>query len=223
MNSPSTNLAWHYTSGDIHNQAMNASTQEDGPFESEDAMGRSQSMHHTQSIATNSTNSRNFGDHGKDERSPVQDFDARPAGIAHAETGTFDGSNLPFNGLAHASSSRNDSVEMFGPGFQTDGNAAPTGGLHPQGTGELNFPYHTSNMYFMSPAGEMQPNFPAGDMMIESQEVDASMLGLDMMSWFDSYPTHEVMAFFDHGEDNSTRPPESPNKKRRTPTTMPGF
>lgn len=28
---------------------------------------------------------------------------------------------------------------------------------------------------------------PFGDMMIESQDVDMSMLGLDMMPWFDSF------------------------------------
>ena len=40
-------------------------------------------------------------------------------------------------------------------------------------------------------------NFLPGDMMIESQDVDMSMLGLDMMPWFDSYPTHDMMGLFD--------------------------
>lgn len=34
-----------------------------------------------------------------------------------------------------------------------------------------------------------------GDMMIESQDVDMSMLGLDMMPWFE--PTQEYLGFFD--------------------------
>ena len=38
---------------------------------------------------------------------------------------------------------------------------------------------------------------PFGDMMIESQDVDMSMLGLDMMPWFDSYPTHDLAGLFD--------------------------
>ena len=38
-----------------------------------------------------------------------------------------------------------------------------------------------------------------GDMMIESQDVDMSMLGLDMMPWFDSYlPQHDLTGFFDN-------------------------
>lgn len=41
-----------------------------------------------------------------------------------------------------------------------------------------------------------------GDMMIESQDVDMSMLGLDLMPWFDSYPTHDMMAMFDPGGES---------------------
>ena len=37
-----------------------------------------------------------------------------------------------------------------------------------------------------------------GDMMIQSQDVDMSMLGLDMMPWFDSYPTQDLnLSMFD--------------------------
>lgn len=49
--------------------------------------------------------------------------------------------------------------------------------------------------------GDMQ-NF--GDMMIESQDVDMSMLGLDMMPWFDSYPTHDMLNMFDPGGHGDT-------------------
>jgi hypothetical protein len=40
---------------------------------------------------------------------------------------------------------------------------------------------------------------PFGDMMIESQDVDMSMLGLDMMPWFDApYGSgSEMMGLFD--------------------------
>ena len=37
----------------------------------------------------------------------------------------------------------------------------------------------------------MQPLF--GDMMIESQDVDMSMLGLDMMPWFDNFSGGDMM------------------------------
>ncbi len=36
---------------------------------------------------------------------------------------------------------------------------------------------------------------PFGDMMIESQDVDMTLLSLDMMPWFDS--SHEFTGFFD--------------------------
>ena len=35
-----------------------------------------------------------------------------------------------------------------------------------------------------------------GDMMIESQDVDMSLLGLDMMPWFDSYQSHGFTELF---------------------------
>ena len=39
-----------------------------------------------------------------------------------------------------------------------------------------------------------------GDVMIESQDVDMSMLGLEMMPWFDSYPPHDLnMSLFGPG------------------------
>ena len=34
---------------------------------------------------------------------------------------------------------------------------------------------------------------PFGDMMIESQDVDMSMLGLDMMPWFDNFSGGEIL------------------------------
>ena len=47
---------------------------------------------------------------------------------------------------------------------------------------------------------------PFGDMMIESQDVDMSMLGLDMMPWFE--PTHDFTGLFDTGGQPS---PADPN------------
>jgi hypothetical protein len=49
-------------------------------------------------------------------------------------------------------------------------------------------------------------DFLTGDMMIESQDVDMSMLGLDMMPWFDLFPTHGMMGggyAFDQGDSNT--------------------
>lgn len=46
--------------------------------------------------------------------------------------------------------------------------------------------------------GGLPMGFMPGNMMIESQDVDMSMLELDMMPWFDSYPTtHDMMHLFD--------------------------
>ena len=46
-----------------------------------------------------------------------------------------------------------------------------------------------------------------GDMMIESQDVDMSVLGLDMMPWFDSYlPPHDLAGFFDPNQHGGHEP-----------------
>lgn len=37
--------------------------------------------------------------------------------------------------------------------------------------------------------------FSVGDMTIQSQDVDMSLLGWDMIPWFDSFPTHDVDDF----------------------------
>jgi len=53
---------------------------------------------------------------------------------------------------------------------------------------------------FASPYFSQLDSQNFGDMMIQSQDVDMSMLGLDMMPWFDSYPTHDLsLGMFDPG------------------------
>lgn len=61
---------------------------------------------------------------------------------------------------------------------------------------------------------EMQP---FGDMMIESQDVDMSMLGLDMMPWFDApYGSGpDMMGLFDTnvGGDSITGAQQEPTRQ----------
>ncbi|EME85564.1 uncharacterized protein MYCFIDRAFT_181720 [Pseudocercospora fijiensis CIRAD86] len=57
-------------------------------------------------------------------------------------------------------------------------------------------------------AGQLPMNFMPGDMMIESQDVDMSILGLDMNTWFDPYSTPEMMQQF-YG--NNHQPPSDAN------------
>lgn len=203
MNSPSTNLAWHYPSGAEHD-SDGAPRQEFG----------ASSLEATASVADHGSSSiedARSSQHTRSEDSGTQ----RPLALT---THSFEGSatirhdvaNLPLGvdspyrmnshsvhplgttaiprgevfGLYSPVSNDSSSTFVFG----TDAN---TSSFSNGALATWNYPDHlnTNN-------GSLQP---FGNMMIESHDVDMSMLGLDMMPWFGSYPIHEMSSLFDSG------------------------
>ena len=79
-----------------------------------------------------------------------------------------------------------------------------TPNMHDRGNAQQNnaYPIPTQNAA-MGQYSDMQP---FGDMMIESQDVDMSMLGLDMMPWFDApYGSGpDMMGLFDTNVNSDT-------------------
>jgi hypothetical protein len=109
-----------------------------------------------------------------------------------------------------------------GPPTQMNPSATPNSTTHIDTTFDLPGPHighimtnqqHISSTNSTGPTG-MQPSWavpptfwhgygnlamPFGDMTIESQDVDMNSLELDMMPWFDSYPTHDMGGLFQPG------------------------
>ncbi|KAK0774435.1 hypothetical protein LTR59_014874 [Friedmanniomyces endolithicus] len=184
MNSPNTNLAWHYASG--------------GAKEALPRQDVSASLVNFDTAAT-----RSNGQYSEvlrpelAERLPLSASEpfARPAlpSMQHQQSNvsTADANLLLGLGSPYTSSYATPAGTSLAFGQNA---SAPVGGTGLLAQQPFDMPYglYPSN-------GHMQ-NF--GDMMIESQDVDMSMLGLDMnMPWFDAFPTPDmVSSFFDAGD-----------------------
>jgi hypothetical protein len=192
LNSPSTNLAWHYASGGSHNPNL------DPQLGGGNATELESDVKH---LHPDSTSGKRSLEHNApaDAAAAAYQF---PSGGSAIEGG----SNASFNAYSgQQNKGQSSSGPMTGDYFQssmhstttTDG---PSGSMQP--------PY-TSPASFLPGAGQpgqVPMDFLTGDMMIESQDVDMSMLGLDMMPWFDLFPTHGMMGgdyAFDQGDSNT--------------------
>ncbi|KAK0254645.1 hypothetical protein B0A54_13636 [Friedmanniomyces endolithicus] len=184
MNSPNTNLARHYASG--------------GAKEALPRQDVSASLANFDAAATRSNGQYSGGLRPElADRLPMSapEHFARPAlpsmqpqqsNVSTADANLLLGLGSPYtsNLVTPAGTSlafgQNASVPVGGPGLLAHQPFDMPYGLYP------------SNGYTQ--------NF--GDMMIESQDVDMSMLGLDMnMPWFDAFPTPDmVSSFFDSGD-----------------------
>ena len=213
MNSPSTNLAWHYPSG----ATATATTNGGG--------GGVAGQQQQQQAPTTMP--------GYNNSLPTPaDFDQTMHCPRHLRTASST-SHQPPALTSYPSNASPDMLMSMPSPFQTNSNQSHhTGGatntppdpfahLRPATTNEISSPSHNAfvssgapnnghvasadgingfnawtypNLWNPNSTSSMQP---FGDMMIESQDVDMSMLGLDMMPWFDSYPTHDLTGLFD--------------------------
>jgi len=187
MDSPNTNLAWHYSSGADIPQG-NASRHDDlAAPECETNIGQpsiASGVQYPQHLRTASSSSAYVS--GQETMTRPSTYPTSSSQVSNADADLLLGLGSPYNQPNGSSSHQRPAS---GPGLSypldTTGYPTPT-----QTNNALPFPFYTGQV-------EMQ-NF--GDMLIESQDVDMSMLGLDMMPWFDSYPTHDVIGMFDTGE-----------------------
>lgn len=179
MNSPNTNLAWHYAS-----EAQKSRQNND--FAASAGTGSSNTLTHNHpghSSKLSSTNTAGY--------SEMADSSLRPQMPNFATGNSISNDTNDASLLLNLNSPYNQTnVIPYSPGLMSDPN-------NPYSSGPI-----TLMDYNNLPPTTM-PDF--GDMMIESQDVDMSMLGLGMMPWFESYPTPDMLSMFDtSGQETSS-------------------
>lgn len=198
MNSPSTNLAWHFPSGlnasgsahQLHDQHQKPAeaTKLNNTMPSPGSFGLSaQSMPYSHGMQTTSANTH--------QRPTLTSYPTNGSTVSNADN------TDPFLGMGSPYQANGTSATVAG----TPGSAFS---LHPTTSNTLNNAHggfathgstgHEFNTWDYNPFWDLN-DASAQDMMIESQDVDMSMLGLDMMPWFDSHPTHNLAGLFDPG------------------------
>ena len=231
MDSPSTNLAWHYADGDI--SRPDTSPRARNPAKDHAASGQSQNRHNSGPQSTNSATPRTFSTIDHDRRPSMPNFPTQCSGGMNPEVDISIETGFTFDRAGPASASAYDSADQHqrehahqGWDTRSYADAMSTDGGPSNGTNDMNMSYYQPHMFHVGQENGTEPGFPAKALTIESQEVDTSMLGLDMMPWFDTYPNHDMLNYFDVGAATSARQAESPNNKRRRAaptTTMAGF
>lgn len=191
MNSPSTNLAWHFPSANGKNDQLQQPTSGFAPmpdYNANAAMATTNGQDSAQGLAYPQhlhTSSANL------HRASSSDQSSRPA--------------LPMFTPSRGGVSGIDSSFIFGVGSSPyqPGRPYPAQPTSDAFQSSSNRDLAAGNVADFDPYNGTQ-NF--GDMMIESQDVDMSMLGLESMPWFDSYmyPTHDMMSMFDPGGGGAT-------------------
>lgn len=185
MNSPSTNLAWHYPSGasDLQTRrqqrpkqqtraAFNPITNQYDPPAPQTSLRRQ--------MRTNSSGSA----------PPGTSFPTQPSSSSNAMAGTSDaGLLLNLHSPYNTAQSNTGSSPAFPPNFTPNSDPNPTGFNDLTGS-NWNYANLWNPVDFSQGPSSMQP---FGDMMIESQDVDMSMLGLDMMPWFDNFSGGDML------------------------------
>ncbi|KAI7686730.1 hypothetical protein KC353_g20498, partial [Hortaea werneckii] len=186
MDSPNTNLAWHYPSAS-GNQPARGQSAPSGfnptDYDAGNTISGQQYQQHARTVSS--------GGAQRSQRPPLVDYPSTASGVSAADADLLLGLGSPYtqpNSSSHQTPGSN-SLPFTNQGSSVD---PPNNYPLTQGPGDMaagNF----ANPYF----GQLDSqNF--GDMMIQSQDVDMSMLGLDMMPWFDSYPTHDLnLSMFD--------------------------
>lgn len=168
LNSPSTNLAWHFPSASAtDNNAMSV-----------DPIPQ-QASHIQPNTATHDISSQSY----HPQNQPHPQSTQRPS---HP---TFPSSHLlDPPALAYPTSPLNNPLTFSTPQTETPGAT----------THSFDFSAYTA--FSGAGAGGMASGSTAqfGDMLIESQDVDMSLLGLDMLPWFDA---PEIMPFLDGDGD----------------------
>lgn len=199
MNSPSTNLAWHYASGGGNgvNQTSNLDPRLStmNPSEYEAATGQMQNVQYPKHLRGGSSGPR-LGGQDKLGRQAMQNYASGTTSTANAEPDPMLGLASPYSQPGGAQSPGNPmSSGPFSGGLHSQMTAPTSGGTAMNANVGQTYP---SPSFFNGPMGGLPTDFAPGNMMIESQDVDMSLLGLDMMPWFETpYSTHDMMSMFD--------------------------
>ncbi|KAK4630937.1 hypothetical protein CLAFUR4_03134 [Fulvia fulva] len=200
MNSSSTNLAWHYAAGQNPNLDPRLSSSHHG--EHGPPASQTSSVQASKTLRGGSTSAQrlaNQDNQDRPQRQASQEYTPHGGNVSKAETSSL-GVPSPYSQQGNLQS---PVTTVSGP-YQTPQSLNPLllGASGQMSCGMANMtgnmqPYTTPSTFPADQNGNFAMNFLPGDMMIESQDVDMSMLGLDMMPWFDSYPTPQMMGMFD--------------------------
>ncbi|KAK1808106.1 hypothetical protein LTR12_017549 [Friedmanniomyces endolithicus] len=185
MNSPNTNLAWHYASGG----AKEALPRQDASASLSDfvaAAARSNGRY-SEVLRPELAERLPLSASEPFARPALPSLQHQQSNVSTADANLLLGLGSPYTSI-HTTPAGNPLTFPQNASVLVGGNE-----LLAQQPFDMPYGLYPSN-------GHMQ-NF--GDMMIESQDVDMSMLGLDMnMPWFDAFPTPDmVSSFFDAGGD----------------------
>ncbi|CAK3805288.1 related to C6 transcription factor [Lecanosticta acicola] len=199
MNSPSTNLAWHYASGGGgagHNPNLDPRLSSVNPAEYDAATGQLPNAQYPRHPHAGSTSSQRLAAQEKLGRQAMSNYAGGGTAASNGEAESILGVGSPYNQPGGAQSPGNPITGDSYPASLHPPMPAPTsGGAGMNGNVGQSF---ASPAFFDGPGGGLPMSFASGDMMIEQQDVDMSMLGLEMMPWFvDSYPTQDMMGMFD--------------------------
>jgi hypothetical protein len=191
MNSNNPNLAWHFAREPGHSSRIDPRL---GSFASEHEGSKNQSSsvgQYPKHLRASSTSSQRLASQDGMARQTVQPKYQSTSGPTSSDAENLLALSSPFHQAASGSSAANPMSSNFQqhpahslPQLAQPTNAHMDGAMHP--------PYSASVVH-----GDIPMQFMPGNMMIESQEnVDMSMLGLEMMPWFE-YPSHNMMHLFD--------------------------
>ncbi|KAH0035997.1 hypothetical protein KCU78_g1973, partial [Aureobasidium melanogenum] len=169
LNSPSTNVAWHFSGGpgttEPVSQSLDSLIDHNTPFDFNSMQSNGASFQQPQNSHT-----RTYSGNNLPHPSPHQQRHHRSSLPASAFA-TIAPSPTTFpSPIQHRHNHQDDSNSLHVPTFSQSNNLQIFDGAH----AEESF----------------------GDFLIESQDVDMSLLGLDMLPWFDA-PSGDLMPVFD--------------------------
>lgn len=136
------------------------------------------------------------GSSSAQQRPSLTSYPTQGSGISNQNsTDLLLGLNAAYHRNSHGSA--RPATNAFGDHNQHSSTSADMGTAFSNTSGSAGQAFQAwnyANLWNPNNGSAMQP---FGDMMIESHDVDMSVLGLDMLPWFDSYPTHDMNGYFD--------------------------
>lgn len=198
MDSNSTNLAWHFASDAASNPNIDPRLSSLNPSAYKTATGQLPDVEYPGHLREGSNGSQRLAE-GQESLARQKALQRFP-GIQNADAESLLALSSPtFSRQGSAASPANPTSA----GYQNQPHSLhhQIHGLPTSASMHSTLNSHVAQRYTQEPvgvlgAGQLPMNFMPGDMMIETQDVDMSMLGLDMTSWFDPYTTSDIMQQF---------------------------
>ncbi|PPJ52843.1 hypothetical protein CBER1_11724 [Cercospora berteroae] len=197
MNSNSTNLAWHFASDGTQSSNIDPRLN-----------SLSSSAYDSTTVGKAQHTSANPQARGPSGLSRISSQDSVPRQLAQAKFSNV--SNSDAENLLALSSPYNQHHSQATPpapmsaSFQQHGTAMSSMPAPSSSASQQPMNGQSAQTPFMMPGTyDFSMNFMPGNMMIETQDVDMNMLGLEAMPWFDAYPPPDMLHLFDPNQQAS--------------------